>query len=118
MLGSRELGLLQHGSVFVNVSRGAIVDTSALIACLRARQIVACLDVLDSEPIPIDSPLRRLSNVFLSPHIAGVTEETEHRFFALMVDELERFFAGDEPRAELRERTIANRLGLPLDAMF
>jgi hypothetical protein len=60
MLGARELGLIRDGGVFVNVSRGQIVDSDALIAELQAERIVACLDVFDPEPVPDDSPIREL----------------------------------------------------------
>lgn len=111
MLGARELGLMRDETVFVNVSRGAIVQTDALIDELRRGRIVACLDVFDPEPIPVDSPVRDMPNVFLSPHIAGVTAAGGPRFFRIMVDELERFFGGHETRYDLLPRTIANRMG-------
>src|SRR6185369_6516982 len=62
MLGAREFGLMRDGAVFVNVSRGAIVQSDALIAELRAGRLVAGLDVFDPEPIPEDSPIRDLRN--------------------------------------------------------
>lgn len=111
MLGARELALLRPGAVFVNVSRGAIVHSDALIARLRQGDIIAALDVFDPEPIPVDSPIRDLENVFLTPHIAGVTLASRKRFFSLMVDELQRFFAGHETRHDLTPRTMANRRG-------
>lgn len=111
MLGPREIGLLKSGTVFVNVSRGAIVDTAALIERLRRGDIIASLDVFDPEPVPTDSPVRDLPNVFLTPHIAGVTAASRTRFFTLMVDELERFFGGHETLYDLLPRTLANRRG-------
>jgi len=106
MLGAREFGLIRDGAVFVNVSRGAVVDTPALIAELSTGRFIACLDVVEPEPLAVDSPLRQLRNVFLSPHIAGVTAAAEPRFFALMVDELHRCLAGLRPHFPLipRER--------------
>ncbi len=74
----------------------------------------AALDVFDPEPIPQEGPLseiRRLPNVFLSPHIAGVTAASRPRFFELMVDELDRFFRGHHPRYVLGGRSLANRRG-------
>lgn len=113
MIGRRELELLRPGSVFVNVSRGAIVDPDALIERLRRGDIVAGLDVFDPEPVPADSPIKDLPNVFLTPHIAGVTAASGPRFFRLMVDELERFFHGHETLYDLLPRTLANRRGEP-----
>ena len=111
MIGRRELEMIPSNSVFVNVSRGAVVDSAALIARLKRGDIVAGLDVFDPEPIPPDSEIIGLPNVFLSPHIAGVTLASRHRFFSLMVDELERFFEGEEPLFDLTPRSMANRRG-------
>ena len=61
----------------------------------------------------MDSPVRDLPNVFLSPHLAGVECGRRPRFFKIMVDELERFFGGHETRYDLLPRTIANRMGQP-----
>lgn len=97
LLGAPELELIRPGAVFVNVSRGAVVDTDALVSRLRRGDLVACLDVVDPEPLPAESPLRRMANVFLSPHIAGVTAACEPRFFDLMVDEVSRVLSGAQP---------------------
>ena len=97
LFGASALERLRPGAVFVNVSRGAVVDTGALIARLEAGDVIACLDVVDPEPLPVDSRLRVLPNVFLSPHIAGVTAASEPRFFDLMVDELQRVLSGSQP---------------------
>jgi phosphoglycerate dehydrogenase-like enzyme len=111
MLGTEELALLRPGAVFVNVSRGAVVDSAALIDRLARNDIVGCLDVFDPEPIPPDSPVRDLPNVFLSPHIAGVTVESRTHFFRFMVDELQLFFTGRETTADLTEAVLDQRHG-------
>jgi D-3-phosphoglycerate dehydrogenase len=113
MIGARELDLIPAGVVLVNVSRGAIIDPDALVTRLRRGDIVGCFDVFDPEPIPRDNPIRHLPNVFLTPHIAGVTAASRPRFFHLMVEELERFFAGDETLYDLNARSLANRGGEP-----
>ena len=95
--------------MFVNVSRGKVVDADALLARLQRGDIVACLDVFDPEPLPADSPLVDLPNVFVSPHIAGVTEESRRRFFSLMVDECLRHFDGLEPWSELTSGIVRLR---------
>jgi phosphoglycerate dehydrogenase-like enzyme len=110
MIGVKELGLLRPGSVFVNVSRGAVVDSDALVARLADGDVIACLDVFDPEPIPVDSPVIDLPNVFLSPHVAGVTEESRRRFFELMVSEIIRHLAGLEPLAKLTPDIVSIRL--------
>jgi len=110
MIGAKELARLRPGSVFVNVSRGAVVDSDALLARLAAGDIIACLDVFDPEPVPVDSPIIDLPNVFLSPHVAGVTEESRRRFFHLMVAEVIRHLDGLEPLAELTPNIVSLRL--------
>jgi phosphoglycerate dehydrogenase-like enzyme len=112
MIGQRELDLLQPDSVFVNVSRGPIVDPDALIARARRGDVRVCLDVFDPEPIPADSEIRRLPNAFITPHIASFSELCRPRFFSFMVDELERFFAGHETMFDITPRVLANRHGL------
>lgn len=109
MIGAGELELLRPGSVFVNVSRGPVVDSGALARRLSRGDIYACLDVFDPEPLSPDNELVGMPNVFCSPHIAGVTAESRTRFFSLMVDELLRFFSGAEPRAQLTDRVVAGR---------
>lgn len=104
LIGRAEIALLRPGSVFVNVSRGPVVDSAALTARLTHGDVIACLDVWDPEPIPADAVIRALPNVFLSPHIAGVTAAAEPRFFDRMADEVLRALAGDHPRHQLVPR--------------
>lgn len=111
MIGKRELDLIRSGSAFVNVSRGAVVDSNALIARLRRGDITAGLDVFDPEPIPSDSEIVRLRNVFLSPHASGHLKSANTAFMSLMVDELDRFFHGHETLFDLTTRSLANRRG-------
>jgi phosphoglycerate dehydrogenase-like enzyme len=111
MIGQHELDLIRSGSVFVNVSRGAIVDSAALIQRLKRGDIVAGLDVFDPEPIPPDNEIIHLPNVFLSPHVGWATGDDSPHFFHLMVDELDRFFSGHETFFDLTVRAKANRQG-------
>ena len=109
MLGAGELDQLRPGAVLVNVSRGKVIDSAALGARLARGDVVGCLDVFDPDPIPVDSPLLDLPNVFVTPHIAGVTEESRRRFFSLMVDECMRHFDGLEPWSELTPAIVRLR---------
>jgi len=113
MVGARELGLLRPGSAIVNVSRGPIFDPDATIDRLSRGDVAGAFDVWDPEPIPPDSPIRRLPNVVLTPHVASQTRDGRGRFFKLMVDELDRFFHGHETLYDLTSRTLANRYGRP-----
>jgi phosphoglycerate dehydrogenase-like enzyme len=111
MIGEKELALLTPGAVFVNVSRGGCVNVPALIAKAEKNDAWFGLDAHNPEPIAVDSPLRQMRNVFLSPHIGGMTVEAQPRFFTLMVEELERWHAGAEPRAQITDRVVAGRSG-------
>lgn len=112
MIGKRELDLIRSGSALVNVSRGAIIDPDAAIERMERGDITGAFDVWDPEPIPADSRIRQLPNVFLTSHIASQTKEGPDRFFKIMVDELDRFFHGDETFYDLTPHTLANRFGL------
>lgn len=70
-LGAAELDRLRPGAVLINIARGALIEPKALVARLRRGDITACLDTFEQEPLPRRHPLRRLPNVFLTPHIAG-----------------------------------------------
>ena len=104
MIAAGQVSAMRPGTVFVNVSRGLVVQTSALVERLVRGDIIACLDVFDPEPIPVDHVVRTLPNVFLTPHIAGVTAACEPRFFDYMVDEVLRALEGYRPRHELIPR--------------
>ncbi|UCD77722.1 MAG: hypothetical protein JSW26_20240 [Desulfobacterales bacterium] len=72
MIGARQFKVMKKDAFLVNTSRGAVVDEQALIEALRLGRIGgAGLDVFETEPLPADSPLRRLENVILTPHTAG-----------------------------------------------
>jgi phosphoglycerate dehydrogenase-like enzyme len=106
MLGAEELERLPSGCVLVNVSRGRVIDSGALIGRLERQDMIACLDVFDPEPVPPGSRILDLPNVFLTPHIAGYTKESRGRFFSFMVDECLRHFAGLEPHSQLTSATV------------
>lgn len=74
MINATSLATLQTGAILINVARGDLVDTAALVAALENRHLAcAALDVCDPEPIPPDHPLLKLPNVIVAPHIASVS---------------------------------------------
>ena len=94
------LARMRDGAVLVNVSRGPVVDTDALLAELFARRIGAALDVTDPEPPPADHPLWSAPNLILTPHVGGNTSAFRPRAVRLMTAQLERFARG-EPLANV-----------------
>lgn len=98
MVGTAQLHALRDGGLLINMSRGALVKEDELIAELKTGRIFAILDVFATEPLPADSQLRSLSNVFLSPHAAGHTIDTHKRQGKTMVEEVVRFLNGEELR--------------------
>jgi phosphoglycerate dehydrogenase-like enzyme len=94
LVDARLLGRLRDGTVLINTARGKIIDSDALVReCLSGR-IDAVLDVTDPEPLPPDSPLLDLPNVFVTPHVAGAVGNEIARLGELAVGELERLAAG------------------------
>lgn len=75
LVGEELLERLPDQAVFVNVGRGMVVDTEALIRVAKRRQMQIALDVYETEPLPKDSPLRGLPNTTLLPHLAGPTPD-------------------------------------------
>ncbi|WP_266376496.1 hydroxyacid dehydrogenase [Streptomyces canus] len=88
ILDARRLALIPDGGVLVNTSRGALVEPGALQRELVSGRISAVLDVTEPEPLPADSQLYGLPNVFLTPHIAGSLGNELERLGRTVVDEL------------------------------
>ncbi|UCD73150.1 MAG: hydroxyacid dehydrogenase, partial [Candidatus Bathyarchaeota archaeon] len=79
MIGEKELRMMKPTAIFINASRGPVVDEKALIKILKEERISgAGLDVFEEEPLPKDSPLRRLENVVIVPHIGSSSEALAH----------------------------------------
>jgi len=107
LIGASELGLLRDGSIFVNSSRSWGVDQVALLDLLRTGRVWAALDVFDQEPLPADSPFRDLPNVILTPHQAGHTVDSAQHLGLSMVEEIDRFFRGEELRYRISPESFA-----------
>jgi len=99
MIGPRELRLLKQGAVIVNVSRGPLIDQSALTAALMDGHIGgAGLDVLEQEPPPANADILTAPNVVLSPHMAWYSTASERRTRTMAVDGMLDFLSGRPPR--------------------
>ena len=94
MLDAEGLALMKDDALLINTARGALIDEFALVKELSKGRFFAFLDVTDPEPPAAQSPLRKLDNVVVTPHIAGCIENC-NRMGELAVEELRRFFAGE-----------------------
>lgn len=103
IIGAEELALMKPDAFLVNICRGGVVDEEALIAALTEQRIAgAGLDVFTYEPLQYDSPLCRLHNVILTPHIGGGTGTNKAIELTETMEELLRILAGERPRVDLR----------------
>ena len=89
------LARMRDGALLVNVARGAVVDTDALVAECASDRLLAALDVTDPEPLPSHHPLWRTPGVLISPHVGGASTAMEPRVNSLIRDQLSRFAAGE-----------------------
>jgi (S)-sulfolactate dehydrogenase len=91
LLDEGALARIKRGAVLINTARGGIIDETALAAALQSGQLAAAaLDVFEQEPLPAGSPLAAAPNLLLTPHIAGVTQESNRRVSALIADAVSR----------------------------
>jgi phosphoglycerate dehydrogenase-like enzyme len=95
LVGARELAEMKPTAYLVDLSRGGVIDHPALVAALNEQKIGgAALDVFPEEPLPPDSPLWKLPNVLLTPHVAGNTPHYDDRAVALFCENLHRYLSG------------------------
>ncbi len=94
------LGRMKDGALLVNVARGAVVETDALVAALASGRIRAAVDVADTEPMPADHPFWSAPNLLVSPHVGGASSAMWPRAHRLVRDQLHRYAAG-EPLANV-----------------
>ncbi|MEU6485603.1 2-hydroxyacid dehydrogenase [Streptomyces sp. NPDC046887] len=92
------LGRMKDGALLVNVARGPVVDTKALLAETGSGRITAALDVTDPEPLPKGHPLWHAPGVLISPHVGGSTSAFMPRAKRLIAGQLTRFVRGEELR--------------------
>jgi phosphoglycerate dehydrogenase-like enzyme len=97
MFDAKFFGAVKPGAFFVNVGRGQSVVQSELIEALQSGRIAgAGLDVTDPEPLPADSPLWRMQNVILTPHVSAASDLGNSARFAIAAENLRRYVAGDK----------------------
>ncbi|WP_092281763.1 2-hydroxyacid dehydrogenase [Pseudomonas prosekii] len=98
LIGKQQFALMRPETIFINISRGKVVDEAALVEALRSGQIRAAgLDVFEREPLNADSPLMQMNNVVATPHIGSATHETREAMATCAVDNLLMALAGERP---------------------
>jgi phosphoglycerate dehydrogenase-like enzyme len=96
LFDAKAFAAMKKGSYLINIARGRIVNTDALLAALQSGHLAgACLDVTDPEPLPADHPLWKEPNVIITPHMAAAGEVTEQRHRLLRMENIRRFAAGE-----------------------
>lgn len=99
LVGAEDFERLKRSALFVNTSRGPVVDQNALIGALHTRAIAgAALDVFDIEPLSEDHPLLSLGNTVLTPHLGYVTAETYRVFYGQALEDIQAYLRGEPVR--------------------
>jgi phosphoglycerate dehydrogenase-like enzyme/glyoxylase-like metal-dependent hydrolase (beta-lactamase superfamily II) len=96
LFDAERIARMKDGAILINIARGKMVDTNALVAALQSKKLRAAgLDVTDPEPLPADHALWKLPNVILTPHVSGQSPGTKARTRQLFIENMKRFAAGD-----------------------
>lgn len=110
LFGATQFARMKQDAIFINISRGKVVDESALITALEQGRIRgAGLDVFENEPLSVDSPLLRLSNVVALPHIGSATHETRNAMAQRAVDNITLALNGERPISLVNEQAWKQR---------
>lgn len=101
ILDGKKFALMKSDALLINVGRGSLIDTPALTRALEERRIAgAVLDVLEKEPLAADSPLWKMPNVLITPHISGRgfghDPETEKKVWDICLENLRRYLSGED----------------------
>lgn len=113
-IGREAFAAMRPGAVFVDTTRGGIVDEAALIEALQRGALAgAALDVFAREPLPADSPLRAMEQVILTPHAAWLTQETSRRMAVTSIENVLAFFDGRPANLVNPEVLASGRRGAP-----
>ncbi|WP_028637692.1 2-hydroxyacid dehydrogenase [Nocardioides sp. URHA0032] len=96
LVDARFLGALKDGALLVNVARGAVVDTAAVVDALHTGRLHYATDVAEEEPLPEDHPLWDAPNLLVSPHVGGASSAMWPRAHRLVRDQLRRYAAGED----------------------
>ncbi len=105
LLGAPQLAAMKPDAFLINIARGAVIDTDALLATLKDGRLAGVgLDVTDPEPLPREHPLWDVERVVITPHMGGASDMVWARKLELLQDNLQRF-AGDQPLRNVVDKT-------------
>jgi len=107
MIRGSHFAQLPRGALFINTARGILINEEEMIAELRKGKFVACLDVTNPEPPLVDSPLRTLPNVLLTPHVAGAVSQNMLRIGEWVADAIEAYVQNRQITGEVRYEQLA-----------
>lgn len=106
MIGKKEFDCLPEGALFVNTSRGRVIVENELIEELKKNRFNAVLDVYNNEPLPDDSPLRILENVWCIPHMAGPTLDRRPMIAKGVAENIRKFADGKTMELEISKEYV------------
>ena len=107
MIGPAQLAALPDGATVINTARGPLIDHEALMPHLASGRLHAILDVTDPEPLPEDSPLLDMPNVWISPHLAGSQGTELARMTDNVIEEVRRWSVGEQALNEVTRDRLA-----------
>ncbi len=107
LIGPTQLSALPDGATVINTARGPLIDHEALLPHLASGRLYAILDVTDPEPLPEDSPLLEMPNVWISPHLAGSQGTELARMTDYVIEEVRRWSEGEPALNEVTRDRLA-----------
>jgi len=108
MLNAKRLSALPDGATVINVARGGLVDLEALTREVASGRLRCAIDVTDpAEPLPVGHPLRTLPGALVTPHIGGGGQRTRGEMTDEVLDEVQRFFAGEPVRNRVTAKMLS-----------
>jgi phosphoglycerate dehydrogenase-like enzyme len=108
LLDRKKLSWLPKGTTIINVARGGLLDLTALTREVRAGRLRCAIDVTDpEEPLAVKHPIRRLPGAIVTPHIGGGTVKARHEMADDLIDDLGRFFRGEEVKHRVTSAMLA-----------
>ncbi len=107
MIGKEHFDLLKDGALFINTARGAVVREDEMIEALKENRFFAFLDVYCTEPLPLDSELRSLKNIYAMPHMGGPTLDRRAVVTKRLADSIIKIYNGEESELEISKQAAS-----------